>query len=71
MLISGTSPDPDVSKLKNRYVGRWQRAQDSTTGLILMGARPYDLPLGGPFDGGLGGWGLRGVGASGDHLRCE
>jgi RHS repeat-associated protein len=46
-VVSQTpSTDPDLSALKDRYVGRWERQFDGTVGIILMGARPYDSILG-------------------------
>ncbi|MEO7803288.1 MAG: PA14 domain-containing protein [Actinomycetota bacterium] len=44
LINPGTDPDQGV--WKNRYVGKSQRPYDTATGLIVMGARPYDPLLG-------------------------
>jgi RHS repeat-associated protein len=48
---------PPANATVHRYTGRWDKQDDSTSGLILMGARPYDPNLGrflavDPVDGG-------------------
>lgn len=40
------SSDPDLSELKNRYVGKWEKNLDPTVGVVLMGARSYDSSIG-------------------------
>lgn len=48
---------PPANATSHRYVGRWDKQFDSTSNLILMGARPYDPSIGrflsvDPVDGG-------------------
>jgi RHS repeat-associated protein len=54
----GTPTDtPPANASVHRYTGRWDKQLDTTSSLILMGARPYDSNLGrflavDPIDGG-------------------
>lgn len=48
---------PPANTISHRYTGAWDKQTDTTSGLILMGARPYDPTLGrfltiDPIDGG-------------------
>ncbi len=48
---------PPVDTTSHRYTARWDKQYDSTTSLVLMGARPYDPSIGrflavDPIDGG-------------------
>jgi RHS repeat-associated protein len=42
-LLSGTAP---TNALSERFTGRWDKKLDTTTGLVEMGARPYDPGIG-------------------------
>ena len=54
----GTPNDPPpANSTSHRYTGEWDKQYDSTSSLILMGARPYDPTIGrflaaDPIDGG-------------------
>jgi RHS repeat-associated protein len=37
---------PPANTTVHRFVGRWDKQYDATTGLVLMGARPYDPTTG-------------------------
>jgi RHS repeat-associated protein len=48
---------PPANKTVHRFTGRWDKQYDTTSSLVLMGARPYDPNLGrflevDPVDGG-------------------
>jgi RHS repeat-associated protein len=48
---------PPANSTVHRYTGRWDKQYDTTSSLVLMGARPYDPSLGrflavDPIDGG-------------------
>ncbi len=48
---------PPADQTSHRYTGRWNKQYDSTSNLVLMGARPYDPAIGrflavDPIEGG-------------------
>jgi RHS repeat-associated protein len=55
--VGTTLAHEHLVRIFHRYVGAWDKQYDTTNGLILMGARPYDPTLGrflavDPIDGG-------------------